>query len=253
MKILKINNKNVTIDDEDYDSVRTIDWMITLSGYVMQQTILDSLDKADKTYNKNIYFKIFNTSRNLSNYIYKLHNIDIPTGYVLDHIDRNPLNNCKSNLRLATPQQNTWNTGNRGKTSIYKGVSKNRNGLYTLSFKHEYVSYSFQRFIDEVTAAKYYDALVRYHRKEFGYTNFKTIFITPLSIESFKLISDSVQLPIKQINLYKNNILIKSNISVKDVSKYLDVKYIIIYKALIQKTIIKKKSIRYKVEYSTTI
>ena len=38
----------------------------------------------------------------------------IPTNKVIDHIDRDGTNNRIENLRLVTPQENTWNTGAKG-------------------------------------------------------------------------------------------------------------------------------------------
>lgn len=49
-----------------------------------------------------------------------------PKGYDIDHINRNPLDNRKGNLRIATKQLNSMNTGRRKGTSIYKGVSWRR-------------------------------------------------------------------------------------------------------------------------------
>lgn len=49
---------------------------------------------------------------------------DIPKGMQIDHIDRNTLNNRRSNLRIVTPLQNVLNRESfKGSSSKYKGVA----------------------------------------------------------------------------------------------------------------------------------
>lgn len=59
-----------------------------------------------------------------------LNGITIPNGYVVDHIDGNPLNNNVSNLRVTTQQINCRNAGRKlGKTGE-KCITKTKANTY---------------------------------------------------------------------------------------------------------------------------
>jgi hypothetical protein len=101
--------------------------------------------------------------------------IDVPDGYVIDHINGCGLDNRRANLRLATVAQNAWNAKKRSPRSGYKGVWFARDkGLWRASIvcnrKRIYLGY----FRDRHEAAKAYDkASLKYHGR-FAKPNFST-------------------------------------------------------------------------------
>lgn len=83
----------------------------------------------------------------------------------VDHIDRNPLNNTRENLRLATAQQNNINRSKQSNnTSGYKGVFKHVKGGYFAAIgyngKRKYLGY-FKNPIDAAIA--YNKAATKYY------------------------------------------------------------------------------------------
>lgn len=151
MKEIQLTKGFVSIvDDEDYDRITKHKWHISFKcpgkSFMVQSTIKG----------KNIYLHRFlmNPASHL----------------VVDHIDRNPLNNQKSNLRVCTRSDNQKNKLIQPKTSIYKGVSK-RGGKYgvyiRINGKHTYIG----SFDNEKDAALAYDDAAIKHHGEFAYLN----------------------------------------------------------------------------------
>lgn len=103
-KIYLANGKGVAlVDDEDYDMLMEYKWHLK--------------DKKTNHAATNIKIDGKYFSKRMHHFL-----IDKQDGYVVDHIDRNGLNNQKFNLRIITQSQNCMNTKIENKSSEYKGV-----------------------------------------------------------------------------------------------------------------------------------
>jgi hypothetical protein len=97
-----------------------------------------------------------------------------PDGIQVDHISPDTLDNRRSNLRLATSQQNQFNRGKqRNNTSGYKGVYwlepyGKFQALIVVKKKH----ISLGLFTDKIEAAKAYDAAALKYAGAFARLNF---------------------------------------------------------------------------------
>lgn len=149
MKIIKLTKNMVTlVDDEDYKILTEFKWCAMQSR-------------------KNFYAHNYELGR--------MHTFLMPVKkpYEVDHIDRNTLNNQKSNLRICTHQQNNWNQGKKkAGTSKYKGVywfPKRNKWIARMRIKG--ITTHLGCFDDETAAARCYDEHAIIHFGEFAYLN----------------------------------------------------------------------------------
>lgn len=82
-------------------------------------------------------------------------------GQIVDHKDRNTLNNTIANLRFATPSINRQNTVSRIGTSKFKGVCK-RGTKYRAYISCENIKHMIGTFDTEILAAQAYDRAAIY-------------------------------------------------------------------------------------------
>ena len=103
------------VDDEDYDLINYWKWSLGGIGYAMRRHYIGKISGKYK------YSTIY------------LHDLVLPTPdwAVIDHINGNPLDNRKENLRFCRQEENVMNRkkGEKKTSSKYKGVSyrKDRN------------------------------------------------------------------------------------------------------------------------------
>jgi HNH endonuclease len=146
------------VDVEDFERLNEYSWYCTSYGYAMCRTVPEKLRKGKKRHA----------------YMHRLL-CPVPEEMVVDHINRNKLDNRKANLRPATKRQNAWNgtfKKRAGKT-CYRGV------LWDKALKKWRVRLdingrrkSFGVYADEIEAAKAYDRVVKKYRGEFAVLNF---------------------------------------------------------------------------------
>ncbi len=105
----------------------------------------------------------------------KMHRLilGIPGGQI-DHINRNGLDNRKSNLRFATAKENSRNRVRKNKFG-YRGVYQQKDcTTFNFQIQVDGVKYHQRGFATAEDAARAYDELSKELHGEFGIRNFKT-------------------------------------------------------------------------------
>lgn len=157
-EIISTNGKTILVDDENFEELSRYKWWAN---------------------HKQAYRSARIGGRKTTMRMHRLI-IGAEPGQVVDHINRNPLDNRKSNLRIGTRSLNTVNSkkpiSNRlGKkpSSKYKGVSLVKEyGYWRATVTKDNVGHYLGKFNTEVEAAKAYDQKAREFFGEFANTNF---------------------------------------------------------------------------------
>lgn len=114
MKKIKLTQgKYAIVDNKDFELVSKHNWGFDNTGYAKRIT-----------YTGGIPGKVHQTRGSTKVYLH--HEIigKPPKGFVVDHINRNPLDNRRENLRFCTHSQNHGNQiKQKNNTSGYRGVS----------------------------------------------------------------------------------------------------------------------------------
>jgi len=137
------------VDIEDREKVLKHKWYLSKKGYVTSR-----IRKKNETKGNLIY----------------LHHFILERKDNTDHKDRNPLNNCKDNLRNCTRSQNSCNKVAREGTSKFKCVWR-YGEKYIVYVRYEGKRIYGGEFDSEIKAAKKANELMLKYHKEFSVLN----------------------------------------------------------------------------------
>lgn len=148
MKEIELSQSKVAlVSDEDYEYLMQWKWKYVSSGskktgYAVRYVYEGVVD--GKTKNKTVM---------MHREVAKRMNLDLT--HLIDHRDRNGLNNSRENLRSATNKQNQENCTFRNNTSGHRGVSwcKKRR-KWSAKIQHNKVRYSLGYYENKDDAVK---------------------------------------------------------------------------------------------------
>ncbi len=107
---------------------------------------------------------------------YKMHKMLFPNvkkGYVVDHINRDRLDNRLSNLRICTIAQNNYNRSHPKNSKYkYKGIAKEKDGVWTAYVMKDGKRTEINGFSSEKEAAKVYDLMAEELLGQYASKNF---------------------------------------------------------------------------------
>jgi HNH endonuclease/AP2 domain len=120
-------------------------------------------------------------------YLYR-HILNAADGLVVDHVNGNPLDNRKANLRICTQTENCYNSAKRsGAKSKYKGVSiRDEAKPFRARITKDGKGCHIGSFETEIEAALAYDVKAKEMFGEFARLNFGLAFVEPIVKEPCK-------------------------------------------------------------------
>jgi hypothetical protein len=126
------------VDDEDYDRLHQYNWRLNPAGYALRSSTLNG-----KYITIRLHREIMGACK----------------GEYVDHVNGNPLDNRKSNLRICTNMENSWNSGLRKDSkSGYKGVTwKKERSKWKAEIKKNYKTMFLGYFDNPHDAARMYN------------------------------------------------------------------------------------------------
>lgn len=154
-KIVMSNGQEVEVDQEDYYWLSKYTWRLDKDGYAVTYIYIGGGKQRNTKMHRLIMEK--------NGYL-----ID---GRLVDHIDRNTLNNRKSNLRLVSHAQNSWNRVTTKRKGKYIGVTPRRTGNFEARIEIDGVRYTLGTFSNEIAGACCYNHYVKLFRGEYAVTN----------------------------------------------------------------------------------
>lgn len=146
------------IDDCDFGRVFLHEWCILKGGGYKQKRYAQSSIKINGIWKRILMHRFI---------------MEVSNEIEIDHIDNDGLNNQRDNLRIATDNENQYNSYSRQGTSIYKGVSwhiKANKWISQIMINNKY--HYLGLFENEIDAALAYDDAAKKYHGEFARLNF---------------------------------------------------------------------------------
>jgi hypothetical protein len=160
MNQLVIKNTSLValVDDSDFARCSIHTWTINDMGYCLSSCAILRQDT------RHVYERIY-----LSRYVLGITDPSV----VVDHINRDPLDNRKSNLRICSRAENSLNQKKReGTSSKYKGVTfDKKSSKWRARVVYEKVEYHLGFFEEEKEAAIAVNNFYAKHKPEFRIFN----------------------------------------------------------------------------------
>jgi hypothetical protein len=180
----KHGTKEVLIDEEDYDLVDGIKWAAPknptghnkfyVTRHINSRYVTDPKTgkRKQKRDCQRLHREIIKRKLNFKEEDIK--------GKQVDHINGEPLDNRRENLRLVTSKENSWNKGpTKSNTSGYVGVNWHKRrqkwqaqAKFICEQTGRRKGKSLGYYNDKEEAARAYDRWVIHNRDEHAYTNF---------------------------------------------------------------------------------